>query len=115
MTITLNPDQEAQIKPRVPSGDFASVEEAARQLIDEALAERALDESENLAGRSRMLTKPWPKWRAASRSPSRSTRPATRQGSRRSEPSGARHRRTVCGRHAALEHSSHSRLVKPVA
>ena len=38
-----------------------------------------------------MLTKPWPKWRAARRSPSRRTRLATRQGSRRSEPSGARH------------------------
>ena len=50
MTITLNPEQEAQIKTRVASGDFASVEEAARQLIDEALAERALDESDDLAG-----------------------------------------------------------------
>ena len=49
MAITLNPDQEAQIKTRVASGDFASVEEAARQLIDEALAERALDESDDLA------------------------------------------------------------------
>jgi antitoxin ParD1/3/4 len=48
-SITLNPDQEAQIKTRVASGDFASVEEAARQLIDEALAERALDESDDLA------------------------------------------------------------------
>lgn len=50
MTITLNPDREAQNKTRVASGDFASVEEAARQLIDEALAERALDESDDLAG-----------------------------------------------------------------
>ena len=49
MTITLNPDREAQNKTRVASGDFASVEEAARQLIDEALAERALDESDDLA------------------------------------------------------------------
>jgi antitoxin ParD1/3/4 len=39
----------SQIKTRVASGDFASVEEAARQLIDEALAERALDESDDLA------------------------------------------------------------------
>ena len=49
MTITLNPDQEARIKTRVASGDFASVEEAARQLIDEALAERALEESDDMA------------------------------------------------------------------
>jgi antitoxin ParD1/3/4 len=49
MTITLNPDQEARLKTRVASGDFASVEEAARQLIDEALAERALEESDDMA------------------------------------------------------------------
>ena len=49
MTITLSPEQEAQIKTRVARGDFASVEEAARQLVDEALAERALDESDDLA------------------------------------------------------------------
>jgi antitoxin ParD1/3/4 len=34
---------------RVANGDFASVEEATRQLIDEALAERALDESDDMA------------------------------------------------------------------
>jgi antitoxin ParD1/3/4 len=49
MTITLTPDQEARLKTRVESGDFASVEEAARQLIDEALAERALEESDDMA------------------------------------------------------------------
>ncbi len=49
MTITLNPDQEARLRTRVESGDFASVEEAARQLIDEALAERALEESDDMA------------------------------------------------------------------
>jgi antitoxin ParD1/3/4 len=47
--ITLNPDQEARIKTRVASGDFASVEEAARQLIDEALVERALEEDDDMA------------------------------------------------------------------
>ena len=49
MTITLNPDQEARIKARVASGDFASIEEAARQLIDEALVERALEENDDMA------------------------------------------------------------------
>ena len=35
MTITLNPEQEAWLETRVASGDFASVEAAARQLIDD--------------------------------------------------------------------------------
>jgi len=37
MMITLKPDQEAWIKTRVASGDYASVEEAARQLIDDRI------------------------------------------------------------------------------
>lgn len=49
MTITLHPDQEAKLKTRVARGDFASVEEAARRLIDEALVERALEESDDMA------------------------------------------------------------------
>lgn len=49
MTIILNPDQEAWIKIRVASGDFASIEEAARQLIDEALVERTLEENDDMA------------------------------------------------------------------
>ena len=49
MTITLKPDQEAWLKTRVASGDFASVEEAARQLIDERIAERAAEEGDDLA------------------------------------------------------------------
>jgi antitoxin ParD1/3/4 len=38
MTITLDPEQEAWLKSRVASGDFASVEEAARHLIDDRIA-----------------------------------------------------------------------------
>jgi antitoxin ParD1/3/4 len=49
MTITLKPDQEAWLKTRVASGDFASIEAAARQLIDERIAERVLEESDDLA------------------------------------------------------------------
>ena len=49
MVITLHPDQEARLKTRVASGDFASIDEAARQLINEALAERALEESDDMA------------------------------------------------------------------
>lgn len=44
MTITLKPDQEAWLKARVASGGFTSVEEAARQLIAERIAELADDE-----------------------------------------------------------------------
>jgi antitoxin ParD1/3/4 len=43
MTITLHPEQEAWLKTRVESGDFASVEEAARQLIDDRIAELELE------------------------------------------------------------------------
>lgn len=49
MAITLKPDQEAWLKSRVASGDFASVEEAALQLIDERIAERAAEETGDLA------------------------------------------------------------------
>ena len=41
MTITLHPDQEAWLKRRVASGDFASVDAAARQLLGERIAELA--------------------------------------------------------------------------
>ena len=37
------------LKTRVARGDFASVEEAARRLIDQALVERALAESDDMA------------------------------------------------------------------
>lgn len=49
MPINLTPEQEAWLKAHVASGDFPSVEEAARQLIDERIAERELDESDDLA------------------------------------------------------------------
>ena len=49
MTITLRPDQEAWLEARVAGGDFASVEEAARQLIAERIAELALEEQDDMA------------------------------------------------------------------
>jgi antitoxin ParD1/3/4 len=49
MMITLNPDQEAWLKKRVANGDFASVEEAAGQLIAERIAELATDEGDDMA------------------------------------------------------------------
>lgn len=49
MAITLTPEQEAWFKAHVVRGDFASIEEAARQLIDERIAERAAEEGDDLA------------------------------------------------------------------
>jgi antitoxin ParD1/3/4 len=48
MTITLTPEQMAWIDAHVARGDFPSVEEAVRQLIDERIAERAI-EDDNLS------------------------------------------------------------------
>lgn len=39
MSITLTPDQEARLGAYVAAGDFASIEDAARQLLDERIAE----------------------------------------------------------------------------
>ncbi len=41
MIITLRPEQEARLNALVASGDFTSIEEAARQLIDDRMAELA--------------------------------------------------------------------------
>ncbi|MGH6851046.1 MAG: hypothetical protein ACREDD_11465 [Methylocella sp.] len=49
MTITLTREQEAWLKAHVAHGDFSSIEEAARQLIGERIAERAAEESDDLA------------------------------------------------------------------
>jgi antitoxin ParD1/3/4 len=46
MVITLTPEQEAWLKTHVSSGVFASIEEAARQLIDERIAEREIEEDD---------------------------------------------------------------------
>ena len=49
MTISLTPEQQAWLSAHVARGDFASVEDAARQLIDERIAERAIEEHDDLA------------------------------------------------------------------
>jgi antitoxin ParD1/3/4 len=49
MAINLTPEQEAWLRAHVACGDFPSVEEAARQLIDERIAERDLEEADDLA------------------------------------------------------------------
>ncbi len=49
MTISLTPEQQAWLHAHVARGDFSSVEEAVRQLLDERIAERAAEESDDLA------------------------------------------------------------------
>ena len=49
MEISLTPEQKAWLDAHVARGDFASAEEAARQLIDERIAERAAEEKDDLA------------------------------------------------------------------
>jgi antitoxin ParD1/3/4 len=49
MPITLTPDQEAWLSAHVASGAFSSIEEAARHLIDERIAERAAEQTDDLA------------------------------------------------------------------
>jgi antitoxin ParD1/3/4 len=56
MTITLHPDQEAWLKRRAASGDFDSVEAAARQLLGERIAQ--LDEGEDGASDDAAWMKP---------------------------------------------------------
>ena len=48
MMISLTPEQQAWLDAHVARGDFSSVEEAARQLIDERIAGRAAEESDDL-------------------------------------------------------------------
>ena len=49
MSITLTPDQQARLEAYVARGDFPSIEDAARQLIEERLNERAIEEGDDLA------------------------------------------------------------------
>jgi antitoxin ParD1/3/4 len=46
MTITLTPEQIAWLDAEVACGRFQSIEEAARRLIDEAIAERVVEEDD---------------------------------------------------------------------
>jgi Arc/MetJ-type ribon-helix-helix transcriptional regulator len=44
MPITLTPEQEAWLQAHVLTGDFTSIEQAVRQLLDERIAERSAEE-----------------------------------------------------------------------
>ena len=49
ISITLTPEQDIWLAAHVAAGDFPSVEEAARRLIDERIAERDLDDFGDLS------------------------------------------------------------------
>lgn len=49
MSIRLTPEQETWIKAHVATGEFASIEEAARQLIDDRIAELVHDVDDDMA------------------------------------------------------------------
>ena len=44
MTIALTPEQHAWLAAHVASGEFSTIEEAVRQLLDERIAERSAEE-----------------------------------------------------------------------
>jgi antitoxin ParD1/3/4 len=46
MQIFLTPDQQAWLASRVERGEFASIDEAARHLIGERIAERMIEEDD---------------------------------------------------------------------
>src|SRR6266478_516243 len=48
MSITLTPEQQAWLRAHVERGDFASIEDAVRQLIDKRIAEIAAEENDDL-------------------------------------------------------------------
>ncbi len=49
MSISLTPKQYEWLTAHVARGDFQSIEEAVRQLIDERIAERSAEESDDMA------------------------------------------------------------------
>ena len=49
MTISLTPEQQAWLVAHVERGEYSSIEEAVRRLIDERIAERSLVEDDDLA------------------------------------------------------------------
>jgi antitoxin ParD1/3/4 len=48
MTISLTAEQLAWIDTRIKRGEFTSIEDAARQLIEERIAERDLEEIDDM-------------------------------------------------------------------
>ena len=48
-SISLTPEQQAWLTTQVERGEFRSIDEAARQLIDERIFERMTEENDDLA------------------------------------------------------------------
>jgi len=48
MTISLTPQQQAWINVRIERGEFASIEEAVQQLIEERICERELEDVDDM-------------------------------------------------------------------
>jgi len=46
MSVPITPEQQAWLAAHVDSGEFASVEDGARQLLDERIAERMIEEDD---------------------------------------------------------------------
>lgn len=46
MTISITPEREAWLAAHVARGAFASIDEAARQVIDERITERIIEEAD---------------------------------------------------------------------
>jgi antitoxin ParD1/3/4 len=49
MTISLTPEHQAWIDARIERGEFASVEAAVQQLIEERICERELEDLDDMA------------------------------------------------------------------
>lgn len=49
MKITLTPEQQAWLVAHVARGEFPTIEEAVRRLVDDRIAGRAAEEGEDLA------------------------------------------------------------------
>lgn len=47
--VLLSPEHQAWIETHVERGEFASIDDAVRQLLDERIAERTVEEGEDLA------------------------------------------------------------------
>ncbi len=52
MSFSLTDDQQAWLKAHVERGEFTSIDQAARQLIDERIAEREIEEDDLAWARS---------------------------------------------------------------
>ncbi|SDR60689.1 antitoxin ParD1/3/4 [Rhizobiales bacterium GAS191] len=55
MTITLTPEQKRWLDAQVARGEFTSIEDAVQKLVGERIAERLLEEGDDLAWAKRYV------------------------------------------------------------